>query len=76
MIRANHFRSGFQKKELENLLVEFPDLNKQVQLKDVINLLKGQDARDNFFYLYYLRDEKNDINITQFTTEICRKTWA
>lgn len=76
LIRANHFRSGFQKKELENLLVEFPDLNKQVQLKDVINLLKGQDARDNFFYLYYLRDGKNDINITQFTTEICRKTWA
>lgn len=75
LIRANHFRSGFQKKELENLLIEFPDLNKQVQLKDVINLLKGQDARDNFFYLYYVRDKENDIDITQFTMEICYKTW-
>lgn len=76
LIRANHFRSGFQKKELENLLIEFPDLDKQVQLKDVISLLKGQDTRDNFFYLYYFRNEKNKINITQFTREICCQTWA
>lgn len=75
LIRANHFRSGFQKEELENLLIEFPDLDKQEKLKDVINLLKGQETRDNFFYLYYVRNKKNDINITQFTKEICFKTW-
>lgn len=73
LIRANHFRSGFRKNELENLLIHFPNLKKQEKLKDVVNLLKGQEARENFFYLYYMRDEKNEIDITSLTREICQK---
>lgn len=73
LIRANHFRSGFQKNELENLLIEFPNLHKEVELKYVVNLLKGQDARDDFFYIYYVRSEDNKIDITDFTNAICQK---
>lgn len=73
LIRANHFRSGFQKNELERLLIDFPDLHKEVEMKNVVNLLKGQDARDNFFYIYYVRSDSNKIDITDFTDAICQK---
>lgn len=73
LIRANHFRSGFQKNELENLLIDFPNLHKEVELKHVVNLLKGQDARENFFYIYYVRSDKNKIDINDFTEAILQK---
>lgn len=73
LIRANHFRSGFQKNELESLLIDFPNLHKEVELKNVVNLLKGQDARANFFYIYYVRSDESRIDINDFTDAILQK---
>jgi hypothetical protein len=73
LIKADRFTSGFAKENLGNLLIDFPDLPKPRELEKVISLLHGGlTDRENFFYLYYRRNDNRVLSLRQFTESIKR----
>lgn len=73
VIGASHFKSGFQKEELINTKIDFPNLNKQNKLEKVVNLLDAHSQRDKFFYLYYRRENGKEIDVSALTNVIRHK---
>lgn len=68
VIMANIFRSGFSKKDLEELLIYFPEFNKVNRLKEVTSLFKFEETRENYFYIFYKRKEcKNNYDCNNCT---------
>lgn len=56
IIMADIFRSGFSKKALEEILIYFPEFKKVNYLKDVTSLFQLKETRDNYFYIFYKRE--------------------
>ena len=73
IIGASHFKSGFQKEELIDTKIDFPNLNKQNRLGEVVNLLDAHNERDKFFYLYYRRENGKDIDVRSLSNALCLK---
>lgn len=71
IIGASHFKSGFQKEDLKNTKIYFPNLNKLNNLGEVVNLLDAHSQRDKFFYLYYRRKNGRVIDVNSLTKMMC-----
>ena len=74
IIRASQFNSGFGKPDFSNTNISFPTKNgdeKVAKVGEIVSSLKAREKdRDNFFYLFYKRDEKNPVEID--SQELCR----
>lgn len=56
LLQTNTFKSGFNKKDLEEMIIDFPGIPKKCRFKDVVSSLSGEkSARENMFYLFYER---------------------
>jgi len=68
IISANKFKSGFMKKDLEKMLIYFPNLDLKPYIREVSTILSSEKTRDSFFYLFYRKGNNNkDININNVT---------
>jgi len=72
VITANKFKSGFTKDEVEKIIISFPEFNKEAYIKDVLNVLRSENQRKSFFYLYH-RDYKKRIDADKFTRFLIRE---
>ena len=70
IISANKFKSGFLKKDLEKVLILFPNLGLQPHIKDVSTILTSDKTRDSFFYLFYRSKTDQDISIKKITNSL------
>ena len=57
IVPASKFESSFNKRDLAETPIHFPECHRNFSLKDLINLfsLKGNERKD-YFYVYYKRD--------------------
>ena len=62
IICTKRFTSGFRKAELEQMLIDFPQLDKMKPIREVSDLLTAADKRKSFFYLFCRRG-KEELNI-------------
>lgn len=74
IIKATQFNSGFGKPDFSDTNISFPTgdgKEKVAKVGEIVSSLsaKGKD-RDDFFYLFYKRDESNDIELE--SQELCR----
>lgn len=74
IIRATQFNSGFGKPDFSDTNISFPmgdGKEKVAKVGEIVSSLsaKGKD-RDDFFYLFYKRDESKDIELE--SQELCR----
>ncbi len=72
IITAKQFQSGFLKKDIDNILIYFPEYNESKNIKKIMNILSASKTRERYFYLYYKRDE-NIIDAEALSKCICRK---
>lgn len=67
IIQASQFNSGFGKPDFSDINIAFPTLQGEelvAKVGDIVTSLKAKDKeRDNFFYLFYKRNEKNSVEI-------------
>lgn len=62
IISANKFKSGFIKKDVNEILIYFPSFYSSSDIRKVSTILDSSETRKNFFYLYYKRiDDEMDI---------------
>lgn len=74
IIKATQFNSGFGKPDFSDTNISFPmgdGKEKVAKVGEIVSSLsaKGKD-RDDFFYLFYKRDESKDIELE--SQELCR----
>lgn len=63
IVPAVKFESGFKKKDLAEIPIYFPNVNKHYLLKDLINLLSfNESKRKKYFYVYYKREKDEKID--------------
>ncbi len=70
LIGTNKFKSGFMKEELNKIPIQFSNLDRVKSFGDVVTPLISTTKRDNFFYLYYNRGEK-ELEICKIVKCIC-----
>ena len=67
IIKATQFNSGFGKPDFSDTNISFPIGNgeeKVAKVGKIVSSLNAKDKdRDDFFYLFYKRDEKNDVEL-------------
>lgn len=74
IIRASQFNSGFGKPDFSDINISFPAKDggeKVAKVGRIVSSLEAREKeRDNFFYLFYKRDESNSVEID--SQELCR----
>ncbi|MDD4295333.1 MAG: hypothetical protein PHC69_00025 [Ruminiclostridium sp.] len=75
IISANKFRSGFLKEDLKKILIDFSSIGDISYIEQVSSILSAERTRENFFYLYYKREE-NEINVNEIARAICSKLFT
>lgn len=74
IISSSYFKSGFAKEDLSKIKVYFSNMNKDFELKDLINLATyNLSKRNHFFYLFHRR---NDTNTNKISAEEIGKEFA
>lgn len=74
ILMASQFNSGFSKPDFSATNIVFPtkDGNKVAEFGEIASSLNAKSKdRDSFFYLFYNREEDEQVNIDK--TEICRR---
>lgn len=74
IIKATQFNSGFGKPDFSNTNISFPIGEKKEKIAkvgEIVSSLNAKDKdRDDFFYLFYKRD--NNCNVELESQELCR----
>lgn len=61
IIKSGVFSSGFSKRAIKEVLVDFPNCNKEVTLESVTTLLDAEEKENkNFYYIFYKRNKPMD----------------
>ena len=73
IIKATQFNSGFGKPDFSDTNISFPLGNGKEKVAKVGQIVSSLSAkskdRDDFFYLFYKRDDLNSIELT--SQELC-----
>lgn len=71
IIKANRFQTGFSRKALLDMLIDFEGFENPRKLRLVTNLLASLPLEEkNFYYLYYKRDIEGKKNLADFSREL------
>ena len=74
IIKATQFNSGFGKPDFSDTNIAFPlegGNEKVAKVGEIVSSLNAKDKdRDDFFYLFYKRDDRGDIELE--SQELCR----
>lgn len=74
IIKSTQFNSGFGKPDFSDTNISFPMSNGEEKIAKVGQIVSSLDAkekdRDDFFYLFYKRNDKYDVEID--SQELCR----
>ncbi|MCQ2097657.1 MAG: HD domain-containing protein [Fibrobacter sp.] len=68
-IATKQFYSSFNKDELSRILIHF-DENKDVELGKVVNLFGQEKPKENFFYFYVNKDDRQSFDVSGFAKVI------
>jgi hypothetical protein len=73
IIKAMQFNSGFGKPDFSDTNISFPVVNgeeKVAKVGEIVSSLSAKSKdRDDFFYLFYKRDDSSDIELE--SQELC-----
>lgn len=73
IIKASQFNSGFGKVALDDLEIEFPELQYPSKFKEVTNTLSSFISdRDKFFYIFYRRNNQKHIEVKKLAQELAK----
>lgn len=73
IIKASQFNSGFGKVALDDLEIEFPELQYTSKFKEVTNALSSfRSDRDKFFYVFYRRNDQKHIEVKKLAQELAK----
>lgn len=62
IIDASQFRSGFNKKELENIKIIFPEMREPCSFGKITNVLKSESTNsEKFFYVFCKKKQEMSI---------------
>lgn len=71
VIYADQFNSGFRKQEFGNIEFVFPELKVPCRFEDVSNVLTSPKSKgEKFFFLYYSRDTKKKVKISELVKDM------
>lgn len=78
VVTVKQFRSAFEKQDIDQILVHFPKFKAAYYIRDVSSVLRADNGREKFFYLYYHRGKTEDgneikINALEFSKLLCRQ---
>lgn len=62
VISANNFKSGFMKEDIDNILIDFPNIDKPCYIKNILTVLNSIKSRESYFYLFYKRLDGKKID--------------
>lgn len=69
IIRANQFKTGFNKSELKNIRVRISDRENCI-LDDLLHLFNADNPRDNYFYLFVDSSAKGKVDVGELAQKI------
>ena len=71
IIKADQFNSGFGKVALEDIEIEFPDLQYTPKFKKIASsLASSKSIREKFFYIFYYRNSQKRLDTRQLAVEL------
>ncbi len=77
IIMKSQFKSNFAKEDIGALLINFPNFEKTLQLKDVITMLSADVPNENFFYVFSHRPESGEpVDAHKLASLLSRELFA
>lgn len=72
LLNARQFRTGFNKKEFENIKIIFPEMQNPCSFGSITSVLKSEEVEEgNFFYIFCYRKE-DEISVAELVKSLIK----